>query len=476
MKMKIPSELRPLRDKFAQGGYKLYAVGGMARNALLNLPASDYDLTGAATPQQVVGLFWDDPDFQVIPKAPDFGTVEIHYDFGRERVQIEYTTFRSDTYGAQGNHRPKGVIFTDDLEQDAFRRDFTVNALYADLTDGFVIDPTGGVKDLERRILRVTSHNPAVILKYDGLRLLRLVRLASELGFDLDPETARVASLYSGLLEDIPQERIANELKKILMSDVRYEIEQPAGGNSVFWGLTNLYILGFLPYIIPELLEGESLVQDRRCHAYTVMWHGFRTAAASQANPTLRLAALLHDVGKPRVWRDTGRMIGHDEVGAQLAKEILTRLRFSKKEIREVETLVKIHMFDIEGLARENRIRKRFARLGWETSKNFVALRKADSLGSGVQHPPMASWRRFYRVLGDMEGKGTPFSMKDLKISGQQIMEATGLPPSTEIQAIKEKLFDHVVLRPMDNHLERLKVLSAQTLKQIKNERKNLDL
>ena len=208
MKIQIPPQIRLLGEAFGRSGLPLYMVGGAVRNALLGYPPNDYDLCGPATPEQVIKGF-QNSSVQVVPIAPAFGTVLLYLPKGEDKAQraVEYTTFRRDTYGPGGGHRPDGVLFSEKLEEDSFRRDFTLNALYAYSMTGELIDPTRFLEDMEKRLIRTSSPDPDLILRDAGLRTLRLVRFASELGFEVDTASADIARRHASLLAAIPVER-----------------------------------------------------------------------------------------------------------------------------------------------------------------------------------------------------------------------------------------------------------------------------
>ena len=234
--MGIPGALVQLARDFQEAGVRLYGVGGMVRNPRLGLPISDMDITSALRPERVLALC-QGKGYGVVKKGLAFGMVEIHLG----GCAFEHTTFRADTYGPGGGHRPTAIAFSDTVEADAFRRDFTVNALYQDLLTGAVLDPTGGLKDLAARRLRATSPDPAVILRDDALRVLRLARFCGELGFEPEPGTFGAAQRFVGGLKDISRERVRDELQKILLADGKY-------GNQagVYQGLHLLDRLGAL--------------------------------------------------------------------------------------------------------------------------------------------------------------------------------------------------------------------------------------
>ena len=210
--LEFPKGLMRFAQLVKNEGVTLYAVGGSVRNTLLNLPISDIDICSALRPEKVIELCRRN-GLRVYPKGLAYGTVEICWNGER----YEHTTFRSDSYPDGGAHRPSSVNFSCSLEDDAFRRDFSVNALYVDVLTGRLIDPTGGVEDLQNRILRTTSPDPHAVLADDGLRILRLIRFAGELGFDIEPNTFEAAKQLSGNLKSISSERIAAELNKLLV-------------------------------------------------------------------------------------------------------------------------------------------------------------------------------------------------------------------------------------------------------------------
>ena len=200
---------------------ELYAVGGFVRNELLNLSHTDIDICSKLTPNEIIE-FCKSMGYKYVPKGIAFGMVEIHFTYESETLCLEHTTFRSDKYADDGSHRPQSVTFSDSVEQDAFRRDFTVNALYKNLLTDEIIDPTGGLSDLENRVIRATSKDPNDIMKDDGLRVMRMVRFAAELCFDVEESTMQAAIAHVNGLKDISSERIRDELNKILLSDAKY--------------------------------------------------------------------------------------------------------------------------------------------------------------------------------------------------------------------------------------------------------------
>lgn len=464
--------LQALALLFAEHSFTLYGVGGMVRNPLLGFEISDIDVCSCATVEQVDQMLGKYKEYTTVPKGAAFGTVEIHGTFGGESFLCEHTTFRKETYGQTGQHRPLGVVFSDNLAEDAFRRDFSINALYQNLLTEEIIDPTGGLADLKNRVMRTTNLDPDLIMRDDGLRTLRLVRFACELGFSIDEKTFTATKKNAALLQDIPAERVWREIRKILLSDSRYPAAaqySPDDEPAHYRGLSILVDLGLMQYVFPELLEGQNLTQSPIYHQYTVLKHNMHSCAMSRCDLIDRLAALLHDVGKPRVWYETGKMLRHDQVGMHLARIMLERLKAPRTVTKMVCQLVRWHMLDLDGNAKEKTLRKHFLLLGEETSERLAYLREADFLGSGIQKPPILTAVRFLQILNKMKDTKVPFSMKQVEITGQEIMQSNCLKPSPVIGWVKHKLWLHCALYPRDNHRQRLIALSEQILKQYPN-------
>ena len=457
MHIHIPEVLAPLIDRFQAHGQPLYLVGGSVRNALLSLPPSDIDVCGPAQPEEVMRLL-DGSPIRVVPIAPAFGTIQLHIPAadGAPSTVVEYTTFRSDRYDRGGTHRPAAVQFSHSLEHDAFRRDFSINALYATLPDGEVIDPCGGLRDLAARQLRTTSDHPGGILQDDALRTLRLVRFGVELGFGIEAATFESAKHYAPQLADIAVERIWKELKKILLGDVRYGAPQPGGQAAHERGLFMMLELGLLSHIFPELLEGQGIEQLSTYHAYDVLTHNLKTCGFSRPLLAVRLAALLHDVGKPRALRENGRMLGHDRMGAGMAEQMLKRLKVDAVTTARTKQLVEVHMLDLNNNAKLRTLRKHFARMGAEMAAQFADIREADFLGSGKQSSPIESAERYRTILAGMLADGSPFSANELEIDGREIAAAAGIAPGPLVGQIKHRLWMHCAAYPADNHKRRL--------------------
>ncbi|MBO4848310.1 MAG: CCA tRNA nucleotidyltransferase [Clostridia bacterium] len=451
MNFAFEPELIRLAELFHGKGFLLCVVGGRVRNSLMGLPLSDTDVTSAMRPEEVIALCREN-GFAVVPKGLDFGMVEVH--IGDKTY--EHTTFRADTYAEGGAHRPKRVSFSDSPQEDAFRRDFTVNAMYAEVLTGNIVDPTGGAEDIGRRLIRTTSRDPRAILGDDGLRIMRLCRFAAELGFDIEENTFEAAKECAPLLADISAERVRDELVKILMADAKYGL--PAQ-ESVLRGLHLLDETGALDVILPELARCRGVEQSPKYHRFPVLEHIFRTTAMAKPDITLRLGCLLHDAAKPEMLEKQGNMHGHDAAGESIARDVLRRLRFDNDTVDRAAWLVRNHMFDLDGRAKEPTLKRRFAGWGKERALAIADIREADFRGSVGEDIEVGTAERWRRVLREMEEAGAPFGESDLECTGADIMEWAGIGPGPRVGEIKAALLMHCAAKPKDNERGKLKRL-----------------
>lgn len=446
----LPSALNALAQLFAAKGVELYAVGGVVRNTMLGLPINDIDITSRMLPDEIISLCANN-SIKTLKTGYSYGMVEIHIGGCR----FEHTTFRRDVYSDGGAHRPNRVTFSDSIEEDAFRRDFTVNAIYLNILTGNIIDPTGGAADIAARVIRATSRDPRVIMGDDALRIMRMARFASELGFDVERGTFAAAKQFSGQLADISLERVRDELKKLLLSDVKYGTPPQ---DSVLKGLALLDSIGALNVILPQLAACKGVLQNPQYHRFDVMTHMLYSAACAAPNEILRFAALLHDVAKPIMLAKNGNMHEHEVYGAIITREIMTKYHFSNSDIDTAEWLVRHHMFDLRGEAKESTLRLRFVQWGVEKTLLLADMREADFKGSvgcfsGAEVKSANRWRT---VIAKMQSSGTPFSENALNCTGDDIMRWLGIEAGTEVGRIKHALLLHCGVIPQDNTPERL--------------------
>lgn len=440
----LPAALQELARAVAGQGAVLYAVGGCVRNALLGLPLSDIDVASALLPEQVMAL-----DAHAVLVNEQLGTVHLH----AGGLTVEHTTFRSESYGSGGGHMPCHVVIGVPLEQDAARRDFTVNALYWDILGQRLVDPTGrGMDDLARRTLSATSADPAVIMRDDALRMLRLVRLAAELGFRVDRATFEFVRRNNALLQDVSRERVAAELKRMLLADGKYSLASRVPAHKR--ALLLLDACGILGQLFPELAEGRNFGKSYY-HKYNVLLHSINACACAPCDVTLRLAALLHDIGKPAAWRAQGNMHGHDARGTELARARLNALRLEKWLIADVCALIGMHMFDLTGQAKDSTVRQFAVRVGERRFEQLIALRRADVLGSGRETGAVATADRFARVLDEMRADGTPFTLAQLAIDGRDLLQM-GVAEGVQVGKLLTLAHRYAVKHPARNTREKL--------------------
>ena len=409
------------------GEDRLYIVGGYVRNMLMDVPASDIDIASPKRADEVLELL-SNSEFRVEPSSLRMGTLIIRD--GDEKY--EYTAFRQDSYPeGSGRHRPLSVTFGRDMESDARRRDFTVNAIYYDVLADAYVDVVGGIEDVERGILR-TVREPEEVFSEDGLRIMRLARFHAETGFSVEEKTFAAAKKLSYLINDISVERITEELKKILIADIK-----PYGNKGGhIQGIKMLFELGVLDRILPELTKGSGVAQNEKYHKSDVLTHSIDTMG--YADFDIRLPALLHDVGKPYALERDGNMYAHAVIGSDIVRKIAARLRLSKRESAEAVKLTKIHMFDLDGKAKDRTVKK-FILENADVIEKFFKLRKADIQAS--KQVDLTSLYKMENIYDAMMSKGTPLCIGELYIDGNDLMERgiVGKEIGTTLSELLEK-------------------------------------
>lgn len=400
MNFRLPEGLKKLASYFPR---PLYLVGGYVRDVLSSRDPSDYDICSDTDPFEVENLLKNSP-FKVKRTSPKLMTLKILF----EKEGYEYTAFRIDNY--ETGHSPVSVSRTDDINADASRRDFTANAVYLNILSGEICDPYHGCEDIKGRTLRQISEKT---FTEDGLRLMRLCRQAAETGFDIDPATLSSAKKNAALIKDISPERIREELDRILVADCRYGLK-----NAHVRGIRLLDETGVLQYILPEITLGKNLPQRADFHCYDVFGHILATL--ENAAPKVRLAALLHDVGKPYCYLSKGVYHGHDVEGERIAGDILNRLRYPKAVISETKKLVRLHMVDLKQEMRENKLRL-FLQENHNVLPELFLLKQADFLGTGLTEGVCPSVSRMKKLLAEMKEENVPFSIKELAVDGRDL-------------------------------------------------------
>lgn len=452
--IRLPDWASPVTDAFARAGVDLYIVGGGVRNPLLGLGTSELDMCSGLMPDGLTELLRGVQGVRATVISRKLGTVRIDVEGAAGRY-IEHTVLRTENYGEGGHHRPEFVNTGVSIEEDANRRDFTVNAVYYDVARKKILDPVGGLKDIENRRIRIVREDT---LFDDALRILRMVRFACELGFTIEEATFKAAARNVDMLRDIAPERRAEELSKILLSDAKYAPPEQADGAACLRGLELLRDLGALEFLLPHLERGRGFSQPNEYHQYDVLYHNFYTCRHMPPALHLRLAGLLHDVGKPEAYEQDGNFYEHARVGAALAAGMLGQdgLRFKKALVERVCLLIEEHMFDLDGSAKETTVRLRFATLGLPVACELLWLRHADILGSREGNSAEFFIRKWGSVLLALQRDGTPPSPDALEIDGEDIMRVCGLGPGERVGLIKERLWRHCVYDPRQNTRERL--------------------
>lgn len=442
--MNIPEPVVKIYKTLKDKKFEAYLVGGCVRNLILKRQIKDWDMTTNAAPEEITAIF---PDSFYDNK---FGTVGIPIEIEGEkaglpagRQVVEITTFRTEE-GYSDKRRPDKVSWGKTIEEDLARRDFTINAIALRLTslaqgklDHELIDIYSGQKDLEAKIVRAVG-DPNARFKEDALRLLRAVRLATELGFTIEEKTLSAIVSDAKLLSHVSGERVRTELLRILASDYAYD------------GLMLLKNTGLLEGILPELMEGVgvSMARPGRHHTTDVFTHNVLSLKfTTSQDPIVRFAALLHDVGKPRVKGEDkeGLVIfhNHEIEGAKVARAICDRLKFSKKDRDKIVNLIRWHMFTVDEHITDAAVRRFIRRIGVENVKDLMDLRVGDRLGGGTQ--TAESWRlKLFKKRVEEQLAPAPFSINDLAIDGNDIMKELGLKPGPKIGEILQKLFEEV--------------------------------
>jgi len=432
MKFKLPSPVIKVLQTLERDKFEAFVVGGAVRDLLTHVPVTDWDFTTNATPEQIQKLF---PDSFYDNR---FGTVGVKFD---EQV-LEITTYRSES-GYSDRRRPDRVKWGKTIAEDLTRRDFTVNAMA--LTDKLeIIDPFHGQKDLKQKIIRAVGQADKRFNE-DALRMLRAIRIASQLGFLIEPKTLEAIVKNSALIKQISAERVRDELLKIIASPFPKE------------GLQLMFNAGLLAHILPELIATRGI--DQAGHHTKDVWnHSLDSLAASPSAETIvRLATLLHDIGKPVVKSSReGKKItfyNHEVVGARMAKTIARRLKLSKKQTDLLWLLVRWHMFQYEPKMTDKAIRRFITRVGRENINKMIQLRVGDRVGGGSQ---ASSWRlrEFQERIKQVLYK--PFDINDLKVDGTDAMNILNIKPGPKVGKILKKIFNEVLADAKKNDREYL--------------------
>ena len=422
----------------------LFVVGGSVRDFLANLPLPqklDLDIC-APLPAQDFAQIATELGFSVKAIYKNTGTVKLQ---DSDKVEYEFSSFRSDKY-IRGIHTPVEICFTDDILLDSRRRDFTCNAVYYDIKTNSYLDPLNdGISAIREK--RLTTVAPAEkVFGEDGLRLMRLARQSATLGFTPDTNALDGARKNCALIRDIAPERIYAELTAILQADEKYGVK-----DGHYKGLKILESTGVLAHILPELTLGKDMAQRPDFHRYTVLEHSLR--AVLYADKSVRLCALLHDIGKPYCVLRDNNSHKHAEEGERIAGEILSRLNAPSKTITIVKSLVKWHMYDFNCQASENKIR-RFLVTHYPIIQELLLLKQADFSACADNTAIAPTVQKWQAILEKMQAEHTPFTLKQLAVGGQELI-TLGVTPQN-ISKTLNALFLHCAVHSQDNKKERL--------------------
>lgn len=418
------------------GNYEAYLVGGSVRDVLLAREPKDYDIATNATPEQVTELF-EGRGFRVVPTGVEHGTVTV---VGTSLGDVEITTYRKDGKYSDGR-RPDEVRYAETIEEDLSRRDFTMNAIAMDYYLHRLKDPHNGHNDIDRKLIRAVG-NPKQRFLEDGLRPIRAARFAAQLGFEIE----------AGTKEAMRSREVHDVVMKVAKERIRDELLKALGGRYPQLFFTELRVTGLLKRVLPFMTEIYGVRQNPKYHHLNVYDHTLEVVECLPEKPILRMAGLLHDIGKGRTLtydEETGEphFYKHEHVGADMVEPIMRRLAFSTEEIRFVKALVKNHMVKYDSKWTDAGVRRLIRRVGEEYVFDLIQLRTADVLAHSRrvvgEHLDSVTALRDHvaRVLEDKTHD------VNLAINGDDIM-ALGVPAGPEVGRIKDALTEMVVEDP----------------------------
>ena len=474
--MNIPKEVQFIINEFKKAGFEAYIIGGCVRDLLRGIEPEDWDIATNAKPKEIQKIF---------PKSfysNQFFTVTAQTNSKNPKLkEIEITTYRSEAKYTDKRH-PDVVKFAKTISEDLARRDFTVNAMAA-IPEASklkirIIDPFEGQEDLKNKLIKAVG-NPEDRFSEDALRMLRAVRFATTLDFKIEKKTGQAIKKNAPWLQAISKERIRDELLKIIMAS------HPS------FGIELLRQTGLLKFIIPELEEGWGVTQNKH-HIYECYEHSLlslKYAAKRDFNKYVRLAALFHDIGKPRVKEGEGQdatFYNHEVVGAKMTLQILERLKFPKKDIEKIAKLVRYHLFyyhpDEVG---ESSVRRLVRQVGPENMEELLQVRMADRIGSGVPKAEPYKLRHLRYVIEKVSRD--PISVKMLEVKGNDVIRILDIQPGPKVGQILDVLLSYVLEDPnknkkefLEKEIKKLGKLSEKELSSLaqkaKKEREKLEM
>ncbi len=432
----LPKLLRDFGAVFASRGFRCHLVGGAVRDLVARRTTTDYDFATDARPDEVMRLF-----ARVIPTGIKHGTVTVLF----RGHEMEVTTYRSDGTYSDSRH-PDSVRFTSSIEEDLARRDFTINSMAVDLATMDLLDPNGGRSDLKARIIRAIG-DPVERFTEDGLRLLRACRFAAQLQFTVEAATKEGMRQCRERIDSVSAERIQEELTKILAAELP---------SAAFMLMDET---GLLERILPELCEGKG-IEQKGMHNFDVLAHSLYSCdGAPRDRLEIRLAALLHDVGKPRA-RSLGSdgiptFYGHEEISESMASRLLKRLRFSNAVESKVCHLIRHHMFHYEENWTDAAVRRFVVRVGLDSIEDLFLLRRADTYGTVGHYVDDIRLAEFRDHIERTIGAEHALSLRDLAIGGEELA-ALGIPRGPTMGVLLKQLLESVLDDPALNERSKL--------------------
>lgn len=436
MKLSLPDtvrdEIQGILRVFHDAGYECYLVGGSVRDLVLGHGSEDFDFATNARPEEVMRLFR-----RVAPTGIKHGTVSV---LVRDKA-YEVTTYRADGKYIDGR-RPESVSFSDSLEEDVKRRDFTINGLAYDIATEKILDYVGGIDDIRSGLIR-TIGDPIARFREDGLRTYRACRFAARFNFDIEEATFAAIHECLDVAALVSMERVRDELMKLLEAGV------PSSGIEYMRGS------GLLSQFLPELADCYGVTQNR-FHVYDIYYHSLYSCDAVPASePLIRLAALLHDLGKLPTRREGEdgdyTFYNHEVIGTRMVKRILRRLKFSNEDTAKVAHLVLNHMFHYTNEWSDGAVRRFMRKVGLENLEDLIVLRLADRRGSGMRDGMPAPIRTLKRRIAEIIEAENAITVRDLNIDGYVVMEEFGVKPGPIIGHILNELLEMVLDNPEMN-------------------------
>lgn len=423
MNIELPSEVAYIINTLEECGYEAYAVGGCVRDSLLGTPPKDWDICTAAVPEQTMKCFSGQ---RIVETGLKHGTITLVLD----QKPFEITTYRTES-GYSDNRRPDEVEFVKDLKEDLARRDFTINAMAFSPSKG-VADYFGGKSDIRQGVLKCVG-DASKRFEEDALRIMRALRFAAVLGFSIEAGTAEAMLENRGRLKNISAERIAAELSKLV-----------AGKGA---GTVMMEHMPVIAEIIPELSPAIGFEQNSPFHCYDVLTHIMKSVDNIRPDVHLRLAMLFHDIGKPARYTERdgiGHFYGHPQLSADIAKDVLTRLKYDNNTINVVTQLILYHDADV--LLKRKHVKRWLNRIGEERLRQLIEVKRADAAAQSERYykGKTAIMDAALQTMDEIIRQRECFALKDLAVNGRDLIEA-GVPEGALIGATLSRLMDMVI-------------------------------